>query len=60
MVGRHAVESLSSYELRLVTLGLLLLGYLMINVVAGALSAAVFPLDVAQYEPTVTGINLTK
>jgi hypothetical protein len=39
---------------------LLLLGYLMINVVAGALSAAVFPLDVAQYESTVTGINLTK
>jgi hypothetical protein len=39
---------------------LFLLGYLAISVIAGVVSAAVFPLDVASYEPTVTGINLTK
>ena len=39
---------------------LLLLGYLVISVIAGVVVAAVFPLDVAQYEPSVTGINLTK
>jgi hypothetical protein len=37
-----------------------LLGYLVISVIAGVVSEAVFPLDVAQYEPSVTGINLTK
>src|ERR1035437_53190 len=39
---------------------LFLLGYLVISVIAGAVAAAIFPLDVAQYEPSVTGINLTK
>jgi hypothetical protein len=39
---------------------LFLLGYLVISVIAGVVAAAIFPLDVAQYEPSVTGINLTK
>jgi DNA-directed RNA polymerase subunit RPC12/RpoP len=39
---------------------LFLLGYLVISVIAGAVAASIFPLDVAQYEPSVTGINLTK
>ena len=39
---------------------LLLLGYLVISAIAGVVAGAMFPLDVAQYEPSVTGINLTK
>src|SRR6266851_10047021 len=39
---------------------LFLLGYLVISVVAGVVAAAIFPLDVARYESSVTGINLTK
>ena len=39
---------------------LLLLGYLVISVIAGVVAGAIFPLDVAQYESNVTGINLIK
>src|SRR5882672_8354803 len=36
---------------------LFLSGYLMIMFIVGIVAAAIFPLDVAQYESTVTGIN---
>jgi len=39
---------------------LLLLGFLVIALIAGAVSAAIFPLNVTRYESSVTGINLTK
>ena len=37
-----------------------LLGYVVISLIAGVVSTAIFSLDVKQYESTVTEINLTK
>jgi hypothetical protein len=39
---------------------LFLLGYVAISVIAGAVSATVFPLDIAPYESSVPEMNLTK
>jgi ABC-type transport system involved in cytochrome bd biosynthesis fused ATPase/permease subunit len=39
---------------------ILLVGYVLISIVATAVSAAVFPMNAKRYESDVTGINLRK